>query len=126
MHTGIFLIVLLIMCTDLLDTAGQVLLKMKINSLYPQVHSVKKVLIFVLSLLRYPRVWLSFSLSTLSLCIWLIVLTRADLNFAYSIDSMRYIFITLASLFLLKERIGMLRWLGIATIILGILLVTLS
>jgi len=126
MHTGILLIVLLIMCTDLFDAVGQTFLKMTINSLQPQVHSLKKVFIFVLSLLRYPRLWLSFILSTVSLCIWLIVLTRADLNFAYSIDSMRYIFIVLASLFLLKERIGMLRWLGIAAIILGILLVTLS
>lgn len=126
MYTGTLLIVLLIMCTDLFDTIGQIFLKMTINSLHPQVHSVKKVLIFVLSFLRYPRVWLTFVLSTVSLCIWLIVLTRADLNFAYSVDSMRYIFVTLASLFLLKERISMLRWLGIATIILGILLVTLS
>jgi drug/metabolite transporter (DMT)-like permease len=50
----------------------------------------------------------------------------ADLNFAYAIDSMRYIFIALASTFLLKERIGLLRWLGIAAIVLGILLVARS
>lgn len=111
------------MCTDICDTVSQTFLKMTINSLQPQVHSLKKAIIFVLSLLRYPKVWFSFTLSAVSLCIWLIVLTRADLNFAYSIDSMRYIFIAVASLFLLKERIGMLRWLGIAAIILGILLV---
>jgi len=126
MHTAIFLTVLLIMCTDIFDTAGQTFLKMTINSLRTDVHSVKEAFAFVLSLLRYPRVWLSFALSIVSLCIWLVVLTRADLNFAYAIDSMRYIFISLASLVLLKENVSRLRWLGIVTIISGIILVTLS
>jgi uncharacterized membrane protein len=124
MHT--LLIVFLIMCTDIFDSIGQTILKSTINYLQPEVHSVKKAVAFVLSLLRYPRIWCSFSLSTVSLCIWLVVLTMADLNFAYAIDSMRYIFIALASTFLLKERIGLLRWLGIAAIVLGILLVARS
>ncbi len=126
MHIGITVIVFLIMCTNLLDAISQAFLKMTINSLRPQVHSVKKAMIFVFSLLGYPRLWLSFALSTFSLCLWLFILTRADLNLAYSIDSMRYIFVALASVFLLKERIGMLRGLGIGTIILGILIVSLS
>jgi drug/metabolite transporter (DMT)-like permease len=62
----------------------------------------------------------------ISLCIWLLVLSRADLNFAFSADSMHYIFIALASRFILKEKFSRLRWAGTALIITGIVCVSLS
>ncbi len=126
MKSGIFLIILLIICTDLFDTASQLCIKLAINHLDAQVNSLKKAFIFLFRLLRIPRLWVSFILSAASLSVWLFVLSRAELNFAYSIDSMRYIFITFASLIFLKERIGALRWLGVASIVFGILMVTLS
>jgi hypothetical protein len=43
-----------------------------------------------------PRLWVGFIFSIISLCIWLFVLSKADLNFAFSADSMHYIFIALA------------------------------
>ena len=57
---------------------------------------------------------------------WLFVLTKADLNFAFSIDSMRYILIALASVLVLKEKISIIRWLGIFTVICGITLVAIG
>ena len=126
MRIGVLLIIFLIMCTGLLDTLSQTMLKITINAIRPQVRSMKNAIFFVFSLMRYLKLWLSFILSTVSLGLWLFVLTKAELNFAYSIDSVRYIFIALASVFLLKERIGLLRGLGIAVVILGIFLVSFS
>ena len=126
MKSGILLIILLVICTDLFDTVSQLCMKLAVNHLDAQVNSLKKAFIFLFRLLRIPRLWVSFIFSAVSLSVWLFVLSRAELNFAYSIDSMRYIFITLVSLIFLKERIGALRWLGIAAIVLGILIVTLS
>jgi uncharacterized membrane protein len=45
---------------------------------------------------------------------------------AFSIDSMRYVMIAAASIIFLKERFGSTRWLGIASVVLGIVLVTLG
>jgi len=126
MKSGILLIILLIICTDLFDTVSQLCMKLAINHLGAQVNSLKKAFIFLFRLLRIPRLWVSFIFSAASLSVWLFVLSRAELNFAYSIDSIRYIFITFASLIFLKERIGALRWLGIASIVFGISMVTLS
>lgn len=126
MKSGILLIILLIICTDLFDTVSQLCIKLAINHLDVQMDSLKKAFIFLFRLLRMPRLWVSFIFSTASLSVWIFVLSRAELNFAYSIDSMRYIFITFASLIFLKERIGVLRWLGIASIVFGILMVTLT
>ena len=126
MQPGIIFIVLLVMCTDIIDAVSQTFLKMAINSLHTEVNSLKKAVVFMLSLLCRCRLWLSFALGVVSLCLWLFVLSKTELNFAYSIDSMRYIFIAFAAVVFLKERIGLLRWLGIAAIVGGILLVTLS
>ena len=124
MGIGIFFIVSLIVCTDIFDTVSQLSMKLAINHLDAQVNSWKKAIVFLFNLLRMPRLWVSFIFSAASLCVWLFVLSKADLSLAYSIDSMRYIFITIASLIFLKERIGVMRWLGIVSIVFGIILVT--
>jgi len=124
MEVSILFIVSLIVCTDIFDTVSQLSIKSAINQLDAQVNTWKKALVFLFNLLRMPRLWVSFVFSAASLSVWLFVLSKADLSLAYSIDSMRYIFITIASLIFLKERIGVMRWLGIALIVFGIILVT--
>jgi drug/metabolite transporter (DMT)-like permease len=123
MKLNIFFIIGLILITDISDTVSQLFLKSSINSLEPHVNSIKKAFIFMLRLSRMPRVWFGFLLSTFSLGFWLFVLSKADLNFAFSLDSMRYILIALASSLFLKEKISRVRWLGIACVVFGIMLV---
>jgi drug/metabolite transporter (DMT)-like permease len=123
MKKSIFFIISLIFLTDFCDTISQLFLKRAINSLNLHVNSVKKVFLFIIQLIRIPRLWFSFLLSTGSLIIWLFVLSKSDLNLAFSLDSMRYILIALASAIFLKEKIGWLRWLGISCVVLGIILV---
>ena len=124
MRVSLFFIVGLIACTDIFDTVSQLSMKLAINHLDVQVSSWKKAINFILQLLRMPRLWVSLIFSTASLSVWLFVLSKADLSLAYSIDSLRYIFITIASLIFLKERIGAMRWLGIVSVVFGIILVT--
>ena len=56
----------------------------------------------------------------------LLVLSKADLNFAFSADSMHYIFIAFASHLVLKEKVGICRWFGTALIVGGIILISLT
>jgi uncharacterized membrane protein len=58
--------------------------------------------------------------------IWLFVLSKTELNLAFSLDSMRYIMITVASVIYLKEKAGLFRWLGIMCVVLGISLVAMG
>jgi undecaprenyl phosphate-alpha-L-ara4N flippase subunit ArnE len=60
------------------------------------------------------------------LCIWLFVLSQVDLSFAFSADSMHYIFIAITSRFILKEKVCLKRWIGIVLIVVGIMVVSLS
>lgn len=123
MNLGIFFVLSLIALTDLCDTVSQISLKSSINSLDLHLDTIAKIIKFVLKLIQEPRVWVSFIFSTISLAIWIFVLSKCELNFAYSLDSMRYIMITFASVFFLREKVGFARWLGIFFVVSGIALV---
>lgn len=123
MKQHIFLIIGLIAITDLSDTISQLILKSSINKIDWHVNSVKKALYLVWQLIKIPRVWVGFFLSGVSLLFWLFVLSRTDLSLAFSLDSMRYIMITLASVIFLKEKTGLIRWMGILYVVFGIILV---
>jgi drug/metabolite transporter (DMT)-like permease len=115
------------MLTSICDTINQLFLKSAINSIeLPVAFSIKKIFRFIIRLVVIPRIWIGFFFTIMSLCIWLFVLSKADLNFAFSADSMHYIFIALASRFVLKEKVGSKRWLGTLFIIAGIVLVSMN
>lgn len=117
-------ILLFIIVTDLCDTVSQLVLKSSINSLNIYINSFINAIRFLLRLAAIPRVWIGLVFSTISLLLWLFVLSKTDLSLAYSLDSMRYVFITFASVVVLKEHVGKVRWLGIAAIVIGIMLVS--
>jgi uncharacterized membrane protein len=127
MKNGLLVVLLLIALTSLCDTINQLFLKSTIDSLQlkPPINAIK-IFKFIFQLVTRPRLWLGFVFSLVSLCIWLVVLSKADLNFAFSADSMHYIFIALASRFILKEKMESRRWLGTGLIVAGIIFISLN
>lgn len=127
MKNGLLIVLSLIALTSLCDTINQLFLKSAIDSLnFTPTFNLIRIFKFIFRLIIRPRLWVGFVFSLISLCIWLIVLSKADLNFAFSADSMHYIFIALASRFVLKEKMGFRRWLGTGLIVVGIVFVSLS
>jgi drug/metabolite transporter (DMT)-like permease len=127
MKEGLGVVLSLIALTSLCDTINQLFLKSTIDSLqFRPPLNIIKIFKFIFQLLIKPRLWLGFVFSLISLCIWLVVLSKADLNFAFSADSMHYIFIALASRFVLKEKMGYWRWLGTGLIVAGIVFLSLG
>lgn len=127
MKSSLLVVMSLIFFTSFCDTANQLLLKSSINSLnISNANSVGRILRFVFKLVLTPKVWASSLFAVLSLCIWLVVLSKADLNFAFSVDSMHYILIAAASGLILREKVGLIRWFGTVLIVFGIFLVVLS
>ncbi len=126
MSPNILYIIVLIALTDICDTASQLILKSTINSLEWHIDSLKKVLRLIFRLLKIWQIWVGFLFTGISFLIWLFVLSKADLNLAFSLDSMRYIMIALASVIFLKERVGVIRWMGIICVVMGICLVAMG
>ena len=126
MKESVLFVIFLIFLCDICDTISQLVFKSSINSLGWEIDSVLKAIRLVIRLGKIPSVWFGLIFSILSLLIWLFVLTKTDLNFAFSLDSMRYVLLAVASMIFLKEKIGALRWMGICAVLCGIVLVTIG
>ncbi len=75
------------------------------------------------SLLSSPIVWAGLLLFALSAIVWLFALSRASLSFAYPFAALSYVLIVLFSVLVLHEDVPVLRWVGVAFIVSGIMLV---
>ena len=69
-------------------------------------------------------VWGGLALFGLSALVWLVVLSRASLSFAYPFAALTYVLILLFDAFVLNENVPALRWAGVAFIGVGIFLVS--
>jgi drug/metabolite transporter (DMT)-like permease len=69
-------------------------------------------------------VWLGLLIFVLSAAVWLVVLSRASLSFAYPFASLTYVLILVFDRFVLDQPISGLRYAGVALIIAGLLLIS--
>jgi glycosyltransferase involved in cell wall biosynthesis len=78
----------------------------------------------VVRIASQPLVWVGLATFAASAGIWLIVLSRASLSFAYPFASLTYVMILLFDRFVLHDEVSALRWGGVGLIIGGLLLVS--
>jgi glycosyltransferase involved in cell wall biosynthesis/multidrug transporter EmrE-like cation transporter len=71
-----------------------------------------------------PFVWGGLLLFGLSASVWLIVLSRTSLSFAYPFASLTYVLILLFDRFVLRTPVSGLRYAGVALIIAGLVLIS--
>ena len=71
-----------------------------------------------------PFVWAGLTCYVVSVVVWLLVLSRVEVSFAYPLLSVGYIVTAFAGRYLFHEAIGPMRWAGIIVICLGIWLIT--
>jgi len=126
MNKQILFIIFLIVLTSLCDTVNQLCLKASINTIDMEVTNLNKAFLLVWKIAFMPLAWVCLICSCLSLTLWLYVLSKAQLSFAYAVDSLHFVLIALASSLILKETVGLKRWLGTLLIMIGIILVSLT
>lgn len=105
-------------------TAGQLALKAGMTQV--GVISTKRLgkpLELALDLMKTPLVPVGLALFVISAAFWMLVLSRVPLSFAYPFVGLTYVLIAVFGKFVLKEHVPLLRWAGIALIVIGILLV---
>lgn len=73
-----------------------------------------------------PLVLLGLVFYGASLILWMMVLTRENLSFVYPLVAFSYVVTVTLSRFVLHEPVPSLRWLGLAVIVFGILLIAKS
>jgi drug/metabolite transporter (DMT)-like permease len=58
--------------------------------------------------------------------IWMMVLSRVEVSFAYAFSSLGYVLVIVMSIFILKENISIIRIIGVGIVCFGIILVSKS
>ena len=113
--------IVLILISVFLGAIGQVLVK------YGAVNfTIKYLLPSILSILKNLPVMLGIASYGISFLIWIKVLSKVELSYAYPMVSLGYIITMMFSYFMFKENISFIRILGVVFIMLGVILVSRS
>lgn len=116
---------LLILMAVVVGVTGQLSLKMGMNQVGTiDSTSVAHPVETLSNVFRSPMVWVGLALYGFGAVAWLIVLSRLDLSFAYPFLALSYAITPILAWRLLDESVSALRWLGIAVIILGVVIIS--
>ena len=120
------MLIVLILTSVTLAAIAQLALKHGMNlvneELSPASFSLNGASLRVVS--QQPFVWGGLFLFGLSALVWLVVLSRASLSFAYPFAALTYVLILVFDEFVLNDTVPPLRWAGVAFIGAGIFLVS--
>ena len=117
----------LVIFSVLCGVAGQLTLKMGMTQVGRiGVDALSQPLAMVLRVLTTPLVVGGLGLYVLGAVAWLTVLSRVPLSLAYPTLALSYAVTPLLAWLLLGESVTSLRWLGVATICVGVVIVSRS
>ena len=115
---------LLIVICVVLGICGQLLLKQGMSSDPDRVDRVDEVLPRLMKAAMNPVVIAGFLFYAVSAALWLIVLTRNELSYAYPLLSMGYIAVVVLSRVFFHESVTATRFLGTLVIAVGVWLIS--
>ena len=123
-QTGLLMLILLILVSVGLASVAQLTLKagmVQVTSRYGGAVTLTGGSLKAIA--TNLTVWGGLALFGLSAVVWLFVLSRTTLSFAYPFAALTYLLIVLVDRFVLHETVPPLRWAGVAMIMAGIVLV---
>lgn len=77
----------------------------------------------IVSIILNPYILFGVALYGLATLLWLYILSKEELSLVYPLQSITYVLGTILAIFLFHENVSLLRWIGIAIIIIGATLV---
>jgi drug/metabolite transporter (DMT)-like permease len=101
-------------------TAGQVFLKLGMNELAGEKVNFR----FFGRALSLWQVLAGLMCSVVGALIWLVILSRFNLGFSNLVGCLTLVLVALASMFVFKEPMPFLKWLGAALIVLGVFIIS--
>lgn len=116
----------LILLGVFLNALAQLALKQGMKGIGPFAFTFENLLPIGLRVSLNPFVLLGLFCYIVSVAVWLMVLSRVDVSYAYPFLSVGYIVTALASQFFLGEHVNLTRWAGIFVICFGVYLITRS
>lgn len=121
-----FKIMFLIIMSDVLESIAELFFKKGALATGMENIGIHNLLQFTLKIISVPSLWAGVLFYGLNFLVWIIVLSRIELSVAFPIGSTTYIIVPVLSMLFLHEKVDLLRWVGIALIIIGIWLISKS
>lgn len=121
------MLILTIVISVFLAAVAQLTLKYGVNRVQLGGHSgivLSEPLRSAIRVAREPFIWGGLALFGISAAVWIVVLSRVSLSFAYPFAALTYIIIVLFDRLILNEYVPSLRWAGVLFIMTGIVLVS--
>jgi drug/metabolite transporter (DMT)-like permease len=112
----------LILASVLLVVLGQTLVKLGINSV-SGLDISNGLASFYLRILLRPYVLGGAFLYGFATLLWLYVLSKVDLSYAYPFLALTYVLVIISAWLFLGEPIPVLRWIGLSVICIGVLII---
>jgi len=116
----------LILAGVLLNAMAQLCIKYGMQAVGPFAFSLKNIVPIGLKVAVNPYVLSGMACYAVSIIVWLMVLSRVDVSYAYPLLSVGYIVTAIAGKALFGEVVGFERSAGILVICLGVYLITRS
>jgi len=116
----------LIFTPIIIAAIGQLILKTGMNQVGELFFKKTNILGNFIKIFSNPIVILGLLFYFSSALVWLVVLSKEKLSFVYPLVAASYVLTVFLSKVILKENIPPLRWLGLAVIVVGILLIAKS
>ena len=116
----------LILTSVLLGAVGQLSMKKGMSHLGPVSLNLSTLFVNLTRMLTSPFVLLGLFLYAISAVLWLAVLSRVQLSYAYPMISIGYVLVLMLSWIFLNERLAYLRILGVLLICCGVFLISRS
>lgn len=114
---------LLILLTVFINTSGQLVLKTGMNKV-GHISIRHNLLGGLWSAVTTPHVILGFTFYVVSAALWLVILSKVQLSWAFPMLSMSYVLVVVLSHFFLHETISLQKMMGTLVIVLGVFLVS--
>lgn len=80
----------------------------------------------IVSIILNPYIIIGAIIYGLATLLWLYILSKEELSLVYPLQSITYVLGTILAIFIFRENVSLLRWIGIVTIIVGATLVARS
>lgn len=111
-----------IILSVLLGSIGQVVLKIGANKLGSFSLAFNTIFSDIIRIIKVPEIIIGLFFFGSSFLLWIKVLTKSDLSYAYPMVSLGYINVVILSYFLFNEQFTTMKVLGVALIVIGVVI----
>lgn len=118
------MIALIFLVGIIMGSFGGILMKLGANSIgHTEISSIAQLISYLIKLFTNWQSLLGIFLYFMSALTWSYLLTKLDISFVQPILALTYVITPILGIFILREHVPAMRWVGILVVIAGVFIV---